>query len=287
MESRVLNRKGRSVRAVSPAISTVIITGTIVVLVSVAIAFANNYLWMRVAEGDFNSAKQFMQTMGLEIDDVAWIMGRTETVRYSSRYGEVSFQPSTLNYTIYVDTGGGYYRFVNYTVGVLLFNIPVSRYSLFNGYYELIFPSSASTLILKGTSAPVVRVFAVEKLPMSDGSYIRIVVAPSVRSLFSNVTREGDSTFYVKLYLPVLEQGSSPRKAQSATLTGISVTAKTIGNVTGVKVKVGFPSDTLGFDNSFFQFPVTEEEITIPSGYSNSVLEVYAGEVTVEFGVHV
>jgi len=283
MEFRRRNRKGRSVRAVSPAISTVIITGTIVVLVSVAIAFANNYLWMQVAEGDFNSAKQFMQTMGLEIDDVAWIMGRTETVRYSSRYGEVSFQSSALNYKIYVDTGGGYQPFVNHTVGVLLFNIPVSKYSLFNGYYELIFPSSASTLVLNGTSAPVVRVFAVEKLPMDDGNYIRIVVAPSLRSLFSNVTREGDSTLYIKLYLPVLEQGRSPRKAQSTTLTGISVIANTISSVTRVKVKVEFPSDTLGFDNSFFQFPVTEEEIATPN---DSILEVYAGKVRAELGVH-
>jgi hypothetical protein len=286
MKSRRRKRRGRNVRGVSPAISTVIITGVIVALVSVAVAFANNHLWMRVAESDFNSAEQFMQTIGLEIDDVAWVIGRTETVRYSSRYGEVGFQPSVLKYTIYVDTGdeGGYLPLVNYTVGVLLFNIPVEQYSMFNGYHKLIFPPSANTLILNGTSAPVVRVFAIEKLPMADGSFIRVVVAPCVRSFFSNVTGEGASTCYVKLYLPVLEQGSSPRRAQSVTLTGSSVTAETVGNVIGLKVNVEFPSDTLGFDDSFFQFPFTEEEIDTPDG---SVLEVYAGEVRVEFGVHV
>lgn len=283
MESRKRNRKGRGSRAVSPAISTAIITGTIVVLVSVAIAFANNYLWMRIAEGDFNSAKQFMQTIGLEVDDVAWIMGRTETVRYSSRYGEVSYQPSALKYTVYVNGES----FADYTVGVLLFNIPVSKYSVNDGYYEPIFPSSTSNLVLSGTSAPVVRVFAVEKLtpPMYDGSYTRIVVAPSVRSLFSNITRESDTTHYVKLYLPVLDQGSSPRKAQSVTLTGSSVTANTINDVTSVEVQVEFPSSDKGFGEDFFRFPENSQEIEIPAG--DVVLEVYAGEVTVELGVHI
>ena len=44
------------------------------------------------------------------------MMGRTETVRYSSRYGDVSFQPSALKWMIYVDKGDDYQSFVDCTV---------------------------------------------------------------------------------------------------------------------------------------------------------------------------
>jgi len=277
-------------RAISPVISTVILTGAIVALLSITLVFANGLLWSKVAEGDFNSGKQFMQTMGLQIDDVAWTVGRTETIRYSSKYGEVSLLSSALNYTVYVKTEGSvnYQLFASYQVGVLLFNVPVSKYSVTNGYYELIFPPKDNTLTLKGTSAPVARVFAVEKLPMRDGNYIRVVVAPSVRLLNSTITTSSDSTYYAKVYLPVLTLGSAPRLAQSVTMTGNSVSAKTISDVTSIKVTVSFPNSTsqMGFDASFFHFPSLSEVINIPPGYEDSVLEFYAGGVTVEFGIN-
>lgn len=287
-----MKRLNRNVKAASPAISTVILTGTIVALVIVAVAFANNSLWTRVADSEFDSAKQFMQTVGLQIDDVAWTIGRKATVRYSSRYGTVSFLPEALNYTVYVKVqgSGSYQFFVSHKVGVLLFNIPVSRFSLFDGYYEPIYPSSVSNLTLTGTSAPVARVFAVEKLtpPMSDGSFIRVVVVPSIRLLFSNITTASSSTLYVKLYLPVLAFGSTQGLSHSVTLTGSSVAVNTTNQVTSVKVTVDFPYETSiqGFDASFFHFPTLDQIIDVPSGYSDSVLELYSGKADVELGLH-
>jgi len=262
-----------------------------VALISVALVFVNNRLWANVAESDFSSAKQFMQTIGLQIDDVAWTIGRKATVRYSSTYGTVNFLPSALNYTVYVNQGSGYQFFASYKVGVLLFNIPVSRFSLYDGLYELIYPSLVSNLAFTGTSAPVARVFAVEKLtpPMSDGGFIRIVVAPSMRLLFSNTTyASGTSTSYIRLYLPVLVRGSAQGSYQSVTLTGNNVTANTKNQVTSVKVTVDFPSETSqqGFDASFFHFPSSYQVIPVPPGYSNSVLEFYSGEVKVELGAY-
>jgi len=275
-------------RAISPVISTVILTGVVVALLSVTLVFANGLLWSKIAEGDFNSAKQFMKTVGLTIDDVAWTVGRTETIRYSSRYGDITIESSTLNYTVYVETDGGGTHQFSYETGVLLFNVPTSKYSVINGYWELIFPSQSDTLTLKGTSAPVVRVFAVEKLPMGDGSYTRVVVAPSIRFLNSTITMSGSSTYYVKLYLPVLTLGSAPRRSQAVTLTGNSVEAKTVSGVTKINVTVSFPKGDPpeNFDASFFNFPSLSEEITIPDGYNDSVFEFYVGEVTVDFGIN-
>lgn len=286
-----MSRPRRSSKAVSPAISTVVLTGTMVALLSVAVVFVNNRLWTSVAEGDFSSAKQFMQTIGLQIDDVAWTMGRKATVRYTSTYGALRLLPSALNYTVYVKQGSGSYQFfASHTVGAILFDLPISKFSLYDGYYELIYPASVSNLTFTGTSAPVARVFGIEKLtpPMGDGSFIRVVVAPTMRSLFSNMTTTTGSTYYMRLYLPVLVQGMSSGSSQSVTLTGSSVTAKTKNQITSVKVTLDFPNQTYqqGFDSSFFHFPTLTQEFNVPSGYTNSILEFYSGTTTVELGVH-
>jgi hypothetical protein len=262
-------------------------TGAIIAIVSVTLVFATNFLWGQVAEGEFESSKQLMRTVGLQIDDVAWTIGRTETIRYSSQYGDVALQPSLLNYVVTIGTASGNYEFSNET-GVLLFNLPTSRYSVTNGYWERISPSQDETLILQGTSSPVARVFVVERIPMYDGSYIRAVVAPAVRVLNSSIITSVSSTFYVKMYLPVLKAGEAPRLSESITLSGTSVEARTISNVTSINVSVSFPraSSPENFDSDFFNFPSLSEEISLPtSGYDNIVFELYLSEVSVGFGL--
>jgi hypothetical protein len=270
-------RRHRSNRAVSPAVSTVIITGIMVALVTVAFAFASNFLLVRMAESEFNSAKQTMQTLGLQVDDVAWIVGRTETVRYSSKYGGVSLWQA-LNYSIYVNTTTqSNLRFYTGLTGIISFDMPVSQYSLGSDYFELIYPSSDSSFLFNVTSAPVTRTFVVEKLPMADGSFIRVVVAPTIRMLSLSI---GD-TPYIRAYLPILSQRETPGSSQSITLTGGSTSTKAVEGVTGIKIEVGFPVS--GFDNSFFSFLQTVESIQLAG---ETVLEVYVSGVDVAFGAH-
>jgi hypothetical protein len=278
-------KKGSGKRGMSPVVSTVIMTGAIVAILSVALVFANNLLWSRVAEGDFESSKQLMQSVALQIDDVAWTTGRTETIRYASQYGDIEFEAEVLNYTVTVDG-----EEKSYETGILMFNIPTSRYSISDDYWAKIFPQTYENLTLKGTSAPVARVFAVESTPMPDGKYIRVVVAPSIRVLTSSITTSESSTCYVKMYLPVLNAGESPRLLQSITLTGESFNAYTKNDVDSINVTVSFPSAGSGFDSTFFNFPGDNPEnfdFTLPeySGYDNIVLELYVSEVSVAFGV--
>jgi hypothetical protein len=273
-------------RGMSPVVSTVIMTGAMVAILSVALVFANNLLWSRVAEGDFDSSKQLMQSVALQIDDVAWTTGRTETIRYASQYGDIEFEAEVLNYTFTVDG-----EEKSYETGILMFNIPTSRYSISDDYWAKIFPEIADeTLTLKGTSAPVARVFAVESTPMPDGKYIRVVVAPSIRVLTSSITTSELSTYYVKFYLPVLNAGESPRLLQSITLTGGSFNAYTKNDVHSIDVSISFPGAGAGFNSTFFNFPGDNPEnfdFTLPeySGYDNIVLELYVSEVSVAFGV--
>lgn len=272
-----LKKRWRGNKGTSPAISAVIITGVMVTLVTVALSFATNLLVVRMAESEFSSAKQFMQTLGLQIDDVAWVIGRTETVRYSGRYGDVFFEEA-LNYTVYIKTQstGEFQKLYTTTTGIVCFNMPVERYSVGYDYFELIYPASDSAFLLSGASAPLARIFAVEKLPMTDGSFLRMVTAPIIRMI--NVSLS--TTNYVRLYLPVLLEGEAPKHSDSMTLTGQSV-SKISETVTSIKVEISFPMDE--YDNLFFQFPQYEEIITLTG---ESVLELYVGEVDVALGVH-
>lgn len=279
-DRRLLSGIGSDERAVSPAISTAVLTSAVVVLLLVTIVFANNFLNARMAENEFSTIKQFMQTIGLQVDDVAWTIGRTQTVRYASKYGHVNFESLALNYTIYIDDD----PWANYTTGILLFNMPISRYSVSNNYHERLFPSSDASFLQKGTSAPVSHVYVMEKVPMDDGNFIRVVVAPSIRTLNSTIsTSVENKTNYFRFYLPILSAGTHPRRSQSVTLAGKTVRVKTENVVSNVTIHVSFPKHSLGFDEDFFNFESAHEELVVPSG---SIMEFYTGEVIVSLGLH-
>ncbi|MBS7632168.1 hypothetical protein KEJ15_00880 [Candidatus Bathyarchaeota archaeon] len=270
-------------RAVSPAISTVILTSAIVVLLLATIVFANNFLNGRLGENEFSAMKQFMQTVGLQIDDVAWTIGRTQTIRYASRFGLVNYESAVLNYSLYVYREGSYEPIANFSTGMILFNMPISRYSMGNNYRERIVPSSSS-FIQEGTSAPVCTVFVIEKVPMNDGNFIRIVAVPSIRILNSTISAGGELKNYVKLYLPLLNAGNHSYRSQSITLEGNGVSVNTEGDVDKIKIEVSMTKSSLGFDEDFFGFANITEEIDVPNG---SIMQFYKSDVTLTLGLHI
>jgi hypothetical protein len=272
----------RDKRAISPAISTVILTSAVVMLVLVAVVFANNFLNARIAENEFSAITQFMQTVGLQMDDVAWTIGRTQTIRYASQFGQVYFESLALNYTVYVDRGAGYTYLANYTSGILLFNMPTSRYTIGNNYHQHVFPSDDSFLE-NGTSAAISHVFVIEKLPMNDGDFIRVVVAPTIRTLNSTISTATETTNYFNFYLPILSTGMSPRYSQSVTLASRSVSVMSVDGVNSVKIVASFPKTALGFGADFFNFDNVTKVVNLPTG---STVQFYTGEVTVSLGLY-
>jgi hypothetical protein len=271
----------KDMRAVSPAISTVILTAAVIVMILVAMGFANTFLDARMAENEFSTNKQFMLTTGLQIDDIAWTIGRTQTVRYSSQYGNMKFQSLAVNYTVEVDTGSGWETMFSDATGMILFNIPVGTYSVSNNYFERVLPSSNGSFLQEGPSAPVSKVFCVEKLPMREGNYTRIVAVPSIRMLNSTIEGQGTKTNYYKFYLPALVPGNHLYRSQSITLTGNDITKIVRSNVNQVRITVSFPNAGLDFDASFFKFDRLSETVTLLSG---SVVEFYIGKVIVTLG---
>lgn len=270
-------------RAASPAISTVIITSALVVLVLVTVVYANNFLDVRMAENEFSTNKQFMLTTGLQIDDIAWTIGRTQTIRYSSSYGHIAFKNAILTYSCQVSADGVHWEDIfTYSTGAVMFNIPVTQYSLGNNYFERV-GSQNNKVCQEGPSAPVAQVYVIEKMPMDDGSYIRTVAVPSIRMLHSAIESQGQIQEYAKFYLPLLSNGTNPMLSQSITLTGKNVVHYIRSDVQYVRFEISFPNADQGFDSDFFNFDSTS--MTIPLN-PNSVVEFYIGDVTVSLGLH-
>jgi len=177
---------------------------------------------------------------------------------------------------------------------MILFNIPVSTYSITNGYFARIMPSSNGSFLQQGPSAPVSQVFCIEKLPMIEGNYTRIVAVPSIRMLNSTIAgpQAPTSTNYFKFYLPSLEAGTHLYRSQSITMTGKDITKIVESGVNQVRINVTFPNgkpfSTQGFDYDFFNFDHTISSLNMASETRslpvNSVVEFYIGKVIVTLG---
>jgi len=259
-------------------------------MILVAMSFANNFLNVRLAENEFSTNKQFMLATGLQMDDIAWTIGRTQTVRYSSKFGNIKFQSAALSYSFEVKNASGAWATVFTTdTGMILYNMPVSTYTFGNNYFERISPASNGSFLQQGPSAPVSHVFCVEKLPMAEGNYTRIVVVPSIRMLNSTIAgAQQNATNYFKFYLPTLEPGTHLYRSQSITMTGNDITKIAKSGVSQVRINVTFPNSGQGFDYNFFNFDHTISSLNMASETRslpvNSIVEFYIGKVIVTLG---
>ncbi len=281
MTTRNLTRNNRGI---SPAFSTIILTAGVIVMILVAMTFASNILNTKVAENEFSTNQQFMQTAGEQIDDIAWTIGRTQTVSYSGRYGDVHFEDAALTYNVSVHTSQGWQDIdLGGQTGILLYNMPVSKYSLGNDYFQRIPPSADSSFLLSGSSAPVTQVLCEEKLPMPDGAYARIVLVPTMRVLTTTI---GATTYY-KFYLPTIENGANPYHRETVTLAGNGIDKVSRSGVDQISITVSYPKESTGFDSSFFSFTnntITLNSASTPQIAPNSVVEFYVGNVQLTIG---
>jgi len=266
-------------RALSPVISTVIMTAAIIVLVLVAMSYGQSYLTLSIAQNEFSTNQQFMLTTGLQIDNVAWMIGRAQTIQYSSTYGSVQILPDALTYTVQMYSGPTGSTLVNTTTlqtGIILYNVPTTEYSLGKNYVHPI-GTSNSSFLQSGSAAPDSYAYSIEKLSMSDGNFLRTVVVPTIRMM----TTEVGNTNYAEFYMPLLTNGTSPGLSQSVTLICQNVNQYLQSGITKVTVTASFPLASKGFDSTFFPFQTTTQTVTL-----DSTVQVYVGEVAVSIGLY-
>jgi hypothetical protein len=274
----------RNRKAISPAFSTMILTAGVIVMILVAMTYASNILNQKLAENEFSSNQQGMQTTGQQLDDIAWTVGRTQTVTYSSRFGAVKFENLALCYNISVHTSAGWdSQTVSAQTGIILFNMPLSAYKMVDGYFTRLPSTANGSFLLSESSAPISQVFCLQKAGMSYGSYLQIALVPTMRVLTSTVGNQS----YLKFYVPSLTSGECPYRTQSLTLTGEGISKITRGGVDQVIVTASFPKGASGFDASFFKFSnttVTLNSASTPRLPAGSVVDFYVGNVQVSIG---
>lgn len=287
----------RNKKAASPTVSTVIITGAIVTLLLTVTIYTYDFLDQRIAENEFYTMKQFMQNVALQIDDVAWIPGKTQTIRYASRAGHLAVLDGVMRFSVTVDDS---VELADVASAAIMFNIPISKFTLGNNYYEQIFPqtsSTGSTLLYEGVSATTGRVFVVEKIPMYDGNYLRIVAVPCIRYLVSMLpSANGSQVVRIRFFLPTLKAASNhPMRSQSITLSSINLLVNTTQVSDKIEFEISFPQASRGFDSNFFfnnasgnikETLKIEELVPDPSNVREITVEFYIGEVLCTLGLH-
>jgi len=253
-----------------------------IVMILVAIGYANNIINLKVAQNEFDGNKQFMATTGQQLDDIAWTIGRTQTITYTSKLGTLKFEPDALIYTVAIHSSVSGWTNKSYTTGIVLYNMPVSSLEMGSTYFERVPSTANSSIVQYGSSAPVAQVFCEEKLAMTDGNNVRIVLVPMIRVLNSTVTGN-----YVKFYLPTLQGGAIQYLSQTLTLTGEGIVKTKVSSVDQIIISVSYPKAALGFDSSFFRFnsnSVTLNSTSTPKLTAGSTVEFYGGEVQVSIG---
>ncbi|MCW3999273.1 MAG: hypothetical protein NWE93_03445 [Candidatus Bathyarchaeota archaeon] len=263
-----------------------ILTAGVIVMILVAMSYAGNIMNYKLAQNEFGQTKQFMQTTAQQLDDIAWTIGRTQTVTYSSRFGALQYKPQVLTYTVSVRSNGVWdNQSLSVQSGILLYNLPVSSYSMEDNYFERVPYTASGAFLLFGSSMPVAQVFCIEKLSMNDGSYLRVALVPTMRVL-SATGANGQN--YLKFYLPNLAEASRSHGSQALTLTGDGISKMTRSGVDCVVLTVTYPqAASLGFNREFFNFDSSSiilDSSSTPAVTSNSVVEIYVGNVQMTIG---
>jgi hypothetical protein len=253
--------------------------------ISLTLNFVQTSLARHDGENDFTLAQTFMKNIGLSVDDVAWHPGQSNTIQYSSQSAEIHLRPDLIHYKIEVWKVGdhSYSTLKEYDTAVLFYDLPLTKYSLDNSYFEDILPSSMTQLVQNSTEAPITRVFAVQRPPIvGENAYIKVGVASLFRSVQFNINADGASTKYLKLYLANMTLGPlTTANPRYITLTGENVGASVINNVQHLRITISFPNSASGYNSTFFNFPVTTQTIDLP--VSGAEVELYMGSVQVGF----
>ena len=273
---KIVNR-----RAVSPLISTLLIMAITMLALSVTLGYTQATLTRKNGETDFESAKSFMKNLCLQVDDVAWVRGRVDTVHFTAQYGQLEYLEDGVQYKIdFYDSFNTLVNTTTLTSDVFLYNMPVEKYYLDETYYEPLIKEGSNNLFLSGPNAPVARVFGIQSSIAGDSQFLRIALVPALRWTSYEVTGSS-TTHYVRVYYPDLQRGYSSDLPKSIVLTGIDVTTGIHNNISRIDVAVTFPQFEKNYDNNFFKFNEVTTSLTLSA---ESQVEMYSGQVRLDYG---
>lgn len=163
-------------RGASPAISMVIITAITVVLVMVSGTVALQALERQQAAAEFDTVQKSILAFDDAVRDIAWDIGGTRSVRFTTNYGNMRLIATNKSFTI---SGPFTYGFAT---SVVKYQIPFGYFSLGHGYSSYILGDNRTLVssILDSSAQVLVR---------QEQEFSSVSLNYRVR-----VTREGPST---------------------------------------------------------------------------------------------
>jgi len=141
----------RNNRAVSHAISAVIITATTITLVLVASIYAYQIMDLQKAAAEFEVAKKSILAFSDALENVAWKPNAARSTRFTIKYGYLELLPETpteINATV---GGSTVFRLLNST-GFVKYHLS-DKYVTFGGGYRAYILGNSSSLIIGSTAS--------------------------------------------------------------------------------------------------------------------------------------
>lgn len=129
----LLRRVLRNRRAVSPAISIVIITAVTIVLVLVTSSYAYQILDRQRAAAEFDDIKSSVIAYDDAVRAIAWDRTASRSVRYKMTYGNLQFMPNALTLQVTASINGNDFSQTLYA-GILTYSMPTAYVTFGNGY---------------------------------------------------------------------------------------------------------------------------------------------------------
>jgi hypothetical protein len=244
-------------RALSYAISAVIITGTTVMLVLVASIYAYQIMEQQKGLAEFEAAKKSIIVFNDGLENVAWKTKAVRATRFSIQYGYLQLIPDANSISINATVDGVLTPLSNSTfpgsTGVIKYWIE-TKYVTFGGNYESYVLGSPSSVVSEGMDSYGRAVIEQQPNWVSITLDYRVRVMRTAVIKVNNVDTNYVDIWVIKVKMPVPHAWSYINefdlKASCDSVQTVSYEIRDVSNQASVvSVRIGDASD--------YQVPIT------------------------------
>jgi hypothetical protein len=160
-----MKRNKKLGKAISPVLSTVILTSVMLIVALTIMGFANNVFSIQSDTTEFDQAKNIVVNFARIVDDVASKQGSSGYVRFNTRSGGPYFLSPAGSITVGYSTGTTY-SYLLYNSRTNLFKYKAGSYASAPG--RVVLSGNADKTIIMNNEAPLGVVYTEQK----DGAWV-------------------------------------------------------------------------------------------------------------------
>jgi len=174
----------RNKRAVSHAVSAIIITATTVTLVLVASIYAYQIMDLQKAAAEYEVAKKSILAFNDALENVAWKPNAARSTRFTIDYGRLEVTPEALTVSINATVNGSPVTLLSNSTGFMRYYLSAKYVTFGEGYQSYIWGNSSSLII--GSTASYGRAVVNQQ-----SGWVTITLDYRVRAMRTSVVQVG------------------------------------------------------------------------------------------------